>query len=95
MAGYLKEGKKYYRVTYLCAGVNPNDLYFKEHHYKFLEKEELDDYIDNLKKKAMNVIYDSNWYNNTTKKITQMYIDNSYNETNPVLIVTVIVNGYF
>lgn len=88
MAGYLKENVRYYRVTYLCAGINPNDFYFKEHHYKFLEKDELDDYIDNLKKKAMNVIYDN-------KKIVQMYIDNSYNESNPVLIVTVIVNGYF
>lgn len=88
MAGYLKEKKKYFRVTYLCTGINPNDLYFKEHHYKFLEKEELDDYIDSLKKKAMNVIYDN-------QKVIQLYMDNSYSDTNPVLIITVMVNGYF
>ncbi len=87
MAGYLREstGRKF-RVTWLCTGINPKDIYLKERHYKFSTREEMYDWIEEIESKAT-VILDK-------PEIKQMYVDNSYSDTNPVVIVTITIDGY-
>ena len=87
MAGYLQEsaGRKF-RVTWLCTGINPNDVYLKERHFKFSTREEMYDWIEEIESKAT-VILDR-------PSINQMYVDNSYSDTNPVVIVTITIDGY-